>query len=391
MQLWVCCVYLVMLVVLLAGARWYGKGEWNEEFLTLKQTKYIQGFLALCIMMHHIAQETCASWQNYPLIPGLEFFVPIGYFFVAMFIFCSGYGLYKSTKAKADYLKGFFGRRILPLILAFYTTGLIFLLARILMKEKMDSWKYFCYITGWMMPNPNGWYVVAMPFFYFVFYLSFRFLKKDWLSISGVLLGTFLYTFLGTWVDHNDYLMRGEWWYNSVHLFWIGILFAKYEKTLVEKLKKHFYLYLILALASTVAWFRISQVTTGTVSYYGEYNRSLTHWMVVRNRWICLFTEAMACASFVFSVIILNLKMRIGNPLLGFMGKITLEFYLIHGLFLEFFAFKFCDIVPSITRIKNVPLLIVVVFVPAVIAALALQKLHIILQKLLTGQYRKKN
>lgn len=375
--------YPVLLLIILVGSKWYGKGEWNEEFLSLNQTKNIQGLLAVCIMLHHIGQETCASWQNYPLIPGLEVFVPIGYFFVAFFIFCTGYGLFKSYKAKENYLKGFFGKRILPLILAFYTTEWIFLIARYLMKEKINQTKLINYLTGYQQANPNAWYVIAMPFFYLWFYLSFRFLKWEWLKITSVILFVFAYTFLGTWVDHNDYLMKGEWWYNSVHTFWIGIVFARFEKTIIAKMKKYYWLFLVLAVAGTFGWYVISEWAQAVFSYYGEYNRSLLHWLVVENRWKCLFTQMMASLSFVFAILFLNLKLKIGNRFLEFMGTITLEFYLIHGLVLELFAYKFCDIVPSITRITNVALLIVVVFVPSIFLALALKKCNGFLLRLL--------
>ena len=378
--------YPALLLLLAAGATWYGKDQWNEEFMTLKQTKYLQGFFAICIMLHHIGQETCAEWQTYPLIPGLELFVPVGYFFVAVFMMCSGFGLYKSYKTKPDYLKGFFKKRILPMILAFYSTGLIFFFARILMKEPMDGWAIFCNISGWGLPNPYAWYVVALPYFYACFYLCFRFLKKDWLKILGTVIGVFLYTLLGTWIDHNNYWMRGEWWYNSVHLFWIGILFARFEKQIVERAKKHYLIYLILAVVGTYVFFKLSLTAKDVYSYYGEYNRRLSHIMVVKNRWICLIAEMLASASFVFSVFLLNMKLKIGNRALEFMGTITLEFYLIHGLFLEFFSYKFCDVVPSITRITNVALLIAVVFVPSVLSAIALKKFHGWLQKLLTSR-----
>ena len=377
--------YPALLVLLATGAKCYGKDQWNEEFMTLKQTKYLQGFFAICIMLHHIGQETCASWLAYPVIPGLELFVPIGYFFVAVFLMCSGFGLYKSYKLKADYLNGFLKNRVLPLILAFYSTGLIFFLTRILMKEKMNGWQIFCYISGWGLPNPYAWFVVAMPYFYICFYLSFRFLKKDWMKILGTVSGVFLYTFLGTCINHNNYWMRGQWWYNCVHLFWIGILFARFEKPIVEKIKKHYLVYLILVIVGTYAFFRVSQIAQAVFSYYGEYNRSLSHLMVVRNRWICLITEMLASACFVFSVLLLNMKLKIGNRFLEFMGTITLEFYLIHGLFLELFSFEFCDIVPSITRITNVALLIAVVFVPSVISALGLKKFHEWLQNVKIG------
>lgn len=378
-------VYPALLVLLATGAKWYGKGQWNEEFMTLKQTKYLQGFFAICIMLHHIGQETCASWQSYPLFPGLEIFVPVGYFFVAVFMMCSGYGLYKSYHSKPDYLKGFFGKRILPLILAFYSTGLIFFLARILMKEKMNGWKVFCYLYGWGLPNPYAWFVVAMPFFYFCFYLAFRFLKRDGMKIAGTMLGVFLYTFLGTCIDHNNYWMRGQWWYNCVHLFWIGILFARFEKQLVRKIQKKYILYLILAIAGTYCFFLTGEQAQRIFSYYGEYNRSLSHFVVVRNRWICLFTEMLASAGFVFAVLLLNLKIKIGNRFLEFMGTITLEFYLIHGLFLELFSYRFCDVVPSVTRITNVALLIVVVYVLSVPAALGLKRFHEWLRRRIAG------
>ena len=96
-------VYPVLLIVLFWGCRIYGRGKWNDEFLSLQQTKAFLGFAALLIMFHHVGQKTSASWIDRKYyIPGLEFFVPIGYILVAVFTFCSGYGLYKSFKSKPD-------------------------------------------------------------------------------------------------------------------------------------------------------------------------------------------------------------------------------------------------------------------------------------------------
>ena len=80
-------------------------------------------------------------------------------FLCGNFLLCSGYGLYKSYTEKPDYLNGFFKRRILPLILAFYSTCLIFLIVRVLMGEKMDLPQVFFYISGIQLSNPNTWFV----------------------------------------------------------------------------------------------------------------------------------------------------------------------------------------------------------------------------------------
>ena len=365
-----------MLVILLKGAKYNtGSGRWNNEFMSLRQTKYLQGFLALCIMLHHVGQETCAEWQRYKLLPGLEFFVPIGYLFVAVFFMCSGYGLFKSYMTKENYLQGFFKKRVLPMILGFYISNWVFFIARIIMKEKMTGWKIFCNISGWGMPNLYAWFALIMPLFYVFFYLSFRFLKTDGMRLLGVIVLVFIFTFIGTNIDHNDYWMRGEWWYNSGHLFWMGILFAMYEKKITEFIKKRYGLWCFVFVVGAYVLFKISYNVVETVSYYGQFNPTLTRFQVVENRWICLASQMAASTFFVAAVLIICMKLQLGNKVLGFMGGITMEFYLMHGLFLELFSYKFCDITPSITRIENVALLVVVVTALSIPASLLLKKL----------------
>ena len=57
-------VYIIMPLILLWHSKFYGKGKFNDEFLSLEQTKALQGFLALCIMLHHCGQKTSASLRN---------------------------------------------------------------------------------------------------------------------------------------------------------------------------------------------------------------------------------------------------------------------------------------------------------------------------------------
>lgn len=367
--------YPVMAVILTIGATWYGKDTWNEEFMSLKQSKYIQGYMALSIMVHHIAQETCGSWHTYPLIPGLEVYVNVGYLFVAVFFMCSGFGLFKSYQSKADYFKGFFVKRVLPVIFEFYATGIIYLLARAVMKERMKGEQILYYIIGYVQPNEYSWYALVIPYFYLIFYLSFRFIKNDKYKILGVVTGTFIYTLIGTMTNHNNFLMRGEWWYNSVHLFWIGMLIAKYEKQLTDRIRKHYWCTFVIDFVLLIVVYLISRMLCGWGFYYGENNRQLSEATVVLHRWIVLVTEMLASLGFVILVLMLNMKLKLGNKLLALMGTITLEFYLMHGLFLEFFSYKFFDTVPSIVRITNVPLLIIVVFALTLPFALLLKKL----------------
>ena len=382
-------IYPLMAAALLWGCKPFGKGQWNEEAFSLKQMKALQGFFAICIMLHHIGQKTCASWlpPQY-IIPGLELFVPFGYYFVGFFLFCSGYGLYKSYRAKPDYLKNFGSRRILPVVLSYYVTGWIFLLERFLMHEPLDGWKVFFYASGLKLSNPNGWFVVALPFLYFFFWLSFKTMDhgshtREKQSVLLLTLLVLLYMLLGTVIDHNDWWMRGEWWYNSVHFFVIGVLFARHETAIVTHLKKHYWLYLVLLFAGMFVLYGFSEFAQRVFSYYGE------NWQApdkIPRRWICLLSQMAASCSFVFFVLLLCMKLRFGNRFLHFMGTITLEFYLIHGLFLEPLAYNFAGVAPSLYYLRNVPLLVPVVFLPSIPAALLLKWLLQKLQMLLTGK-----
>lgn len=367
-------VYPLMIAVLLWGSRPHGKGRWNEEAFSLRQMKALQGFFALCIMLHHVGQKTCANWLSPQLIiPGLELFVPFGYYFVGFFLFCSGYGLYKSLRVKQNYLQGFGKKRILPIIIAYYDTGLIFLVARFLMKEPLDGRKIFFYAAGLKLSNPNAWFVVVLPFFYLAFWLAFRFCKKESHAIWGIFLFTLAYQLLGTSTDHNDFWICGEWWYNSIHFFPIGILFCKHEKGILQHLKKHYLLYASLTLLLIFVLYGFSEFTQGVFGYYGE------TWGApdkILRRQICLLSQILASGAFVFFVLLLSMKVRFGNRFLAFMGGMTLEFYLIHGLFLELFSYNFAGVAPSIYRITNVPLLLLVVFLPSLLAATSLKKFH---------------
>lgn len=372
-------IYPAMLVLLFAGSKFSKKDEWNEGFLSLYQTKCIQGLIAVCIMLHHIGQEMCASWQTYKLYPGLEFFVPLGYLFVSVFMFFSGYGLYVSYEKKPGYVsKGFLRKRALPLLIGFYVSGWAFLIARIIMGEKMSPWKWFCYISGYGLPNPYSWFAIVMPLFYLIFYLAFKYCKKN--PILVVTICVFIYTFIGTCINHNDYLMRGQWWYNCVHLFWIGLIVGKNREKFLENSKKKYGLKLALSIVGFIAFFNISQIAQGIFSYYGE-QMGLPQTVTVLYRWICLVTEMLSSWFFVLSMLLLGLKISIGNKFMDFFGKITLEFYLVHGLIVEFFSYRFCDILQPIVRIKNGALMIIVVTVLSVPLALLLKKVCHIFDK----------
>lgn len=369
-------VYVILPIVLLWGAKYAGRGKFNEEFLSLEQTKAFQGFLAICIMLHHIAQKTCASWiqPQSRIVHGLDIFVDMGFLIVSVFLFFNGYGVYKSFHSKSNYLKGYFKKRILPVVLALYTTTLIFFVVRLLIGEKMDATQMILYLTSIKLCNPNTWYVIVLPFFYLFFYISFKFIKKDGLAVAATTALVIMYMLLGTRINHNDYWIRGEWWYNCVILFPVGIIFAKFEKKIIPFVQKH---YLVILFAFLLLYYPIrvgSRMLGNMFGYYGE--GWLPQNVIVFNRRITLLGHSILCTWFVMCWLLLGMKVKIGNRFTKFMGTITLEFYLIHGLFVELFGWQFDGGVRSPHHIKYIIVYVLVVFALGVPSAIILKRIH---------------
>lgn len=344
--------YPILLGVLLWGVKFYKKGSWNDEFISLQQTKAFQGFCALCIMFHHIAQKTCADWLESKYIRhGLEMFVPIGYLLVGVFLFFSGFGLYKSWKTKPNYLHKFKRRRLYPPIFFGAIAAFAFMTARIHTGAGVVGLANPATIGGMVINNEYAWYIYASVLFYLAFYLSFKYCKKEKTALGITCAVVILYIVFCEW------WMYGEWWYNTAPMFLVGIFFARNEEKLVDAMKKHYAPALVVSIILFGQYFaqgQLMQKILPSVQTDFQYHAA---------RIIFTTSQMMAAVCFMAVVLLLGLKIKIGNRALKFMGTMTLEFYIIHGLYVELFGYCFMfDGVKPMYYIRNVALYTLVVF-----------------------------
>lgn len=348
---------VVMLFVLL----WKCKGtkNWHEDFMDYHTSKGLLGVCAVLIILHHISQALVEK------AVGILFLHDIGVLFVGFFFFYSGYGLYKSLRDKPDYLKGYFKKRYGKILVPFYLVILIFFITALVDKTAPKGSEMIAFLFGWKLLNTHMWYIVEIAVLYLLFFAVFRFIKNQKLAIgifallvAGMTCGSLL-------LGHGDYWFQGEWWYNTTFTFVIGILFAYKEEKLVPIMKKAYVVLLVALAVLTIGLGVLTDYCLKTYSYWSEY------WVGgpgYADKFRCLGAQLPMVIVFVLMFVMLTMKVKFSNGIMDFLGKISLELYLIHNLFLQ----KFLSLE---LLAKNSLLYIVAVVAASVISAWLLHEL----------------
>lgn len=317
------------------------KGCFNESMWTPSQTCVLRAMSILFIVLHHISQDV-AGYSNYSFGP-ISFLSNMGYLFTAVFLFLSGYGLLINVCTREDYLKGFLSHRLLSVLIPFWIVNAINILVGILhFKRVYTPLDIVKYISGLLLINSQGWFVIEIVFLYIVFFILFKFIKNKDVSLS--LLGVFsiLLIIYSKSLGHdemggNTHWFMGEWWYNTTICFWFGALIGRFKEKVASFIKKQYVVVLCVSIVGLILACIFAERMRLTYGYYevqyiiNGFDSALA----------TLLAQILAALSFVWFLIVLNAKIKFNSKLAGKISTISFEIYLIHGLFVrELFDFK---------------------------------------------------
>ena len=349
--------YFFMILFMWGGKNKFGRKEFLSDNTSLEAMKSLRGFAAIGVILHHISQEEL--FQN---TGKLSAFVNAGAYFVAIFFFCSGYGLLKSLDTKENYLKGFVKNRIVKsIIVPYYVNILIYGLARFLSGEKMPAKQWICNFLGITMMNTYAWFPIVLAILYLVFFLCFRFIKCRpvcfaiiFVAIVGMGIG-FCYNghfawWSGAknwWLDwmHPDTTwwkqqkvlwFSGEWWVNSAPAFLTGLIFANYEKPITAFFQKLYAVKFHILLILTMIAYKLSSFGQMKYGYWTEYNGMGPGIDMKIKTYLCQFPLFLLLG---FTIIIFMMKYHAENPVTKFFGKFSLDTYLMNLLALTVLRF----------------------------------------------------
>lgn len=275
--------------------------QWNEGYLSVAETTSLRGVLAVVVILGHLALQTVSGGVFFQMSR-------VGYMAVAVFFFLSGYGLQRQHMTRPDYAKGFLRKRLLSVALPYVIVSVLF-------------WVYYAcggrvisvqtLLTAAIRGNfivTYSWYIVEILLFYVAFWLLMRICgKRQGLMVIGGLI------WYGAFTAFCLVMGYSNWWYMSSLPLVVGMAWAVYEKQILAVLRKY---YLVL-LAAVVC------VLGGMLLLSGRFFNTAILKDVAKIVIAVLFTLA---------VVLVLLKVRIGNPVLHFLGEISMELYLLQGL-----------------------------------------------------------
>ncbi len=298
---------LILMAFLLKNIRIYGKEQFADDFLERTYTERLKGICAILIVLHHISQK-----GHYQL--PFSLFNRIGCLIVAIFFFLSGYGMSKSYNKDRKAFSSNFVFRIWHLSIP-YLVVLAFTIIEL--RWNGNQVQIGLVIKGLRHGAVIGnWFFYSIIYLYCVFEIIFCRLpikaKHKALVVAICIAGYFMWR--ANW---------NGWWYNSFLAFAIGSIFAFHENEITTWARKN-----------GNYW-----VTVGILllSYIGL--RFLNVSLSI-DTWGGLLSEALAPTVFSFAVIIINMKIRILNPIWNYIGNISYEIFLIHALLIGLYRGK---------------------------------------------------
>ena len=321
---------IVLMATLFVGVKFSKKGEWQEKPLSLENSKTIQGFAAVLIIIHHLAQELMAKAGV------LSAFSELGVLFVGIFFFFSGYGLYTSLKTKENYLKGFLKKRLVTILVPFYVCILVFIMSACMKGQSFSLLDVIASISGWFLINDHMWYIVEIAILYIAFFVIYSLIKNRKAATCVMALFVIALTTGSLLLAHGPdmicrYWFMGEWWYNTTFTFIIGIIVSQNEEKIRNVARKFYVLLLPLFAGLTVGFYFLTNYALNTWSYWNEFPGHPGY----KEKFLCLIVQLPWVIFFVITILLIMMKVKFSNPVLKFLGSISLELYLIHRLFLN--------------------------------------------------------
>ena len=319
----------------------------DVDYLSNKSTKSLKGLLALLIIFHHISQKitTGENFSNFEYM---------GRYIVALFFFLSGYGLYFQYSNNATYMENFLKKRLVRIFIPFFVFIVIYVIYRATLGEVINVNFFLSFWKDHSNIIYNGWFINSIIVLYVIFYVSFVGKDSKVAEYKLVFL-TLVYIFWKAYQDH------GDWEYVSIMAFLLGVFWMKNRISIDKFIEKNYFIFL---------------VSFSILMYVFRHYEDIMRNIGITNKYVYYGIVGNLCTMvFVVYFLLLTNKLNFSNKYLDFLGNISFEIYMIHGLVMHYLGKFFVS-----SGVNDVLYTIVVLFI-SIVFAYYIKKLIIIIEK----------
>lgn len=280
-------IFAIFILVSLVGLSFKNIKNIDNEALTLERTTMINGFFVGLVLFSHFNSYVITNSS----IDSIYYFIfKMGQLMVTTFLFYSGYGIYESIKNKKNYINNFFKNRVVKLFVSVFLALILYIVLNIIIGEEYSIKTILLSPIGLTSIGNSNWFIFATFCMYFSVLISFKIFKKDNLSaLLLCLILSFGYIFLVM------KFLGYSWWVDTILCFNAGMFFSYFKES-------------ILCLLMVIIF---------ALSIINNYN---------------YFTYEIISLSFVLIIVLISLKVKIGNKVLLWLGKNTFNIYILQRL-----------------------------------------------------------
>lgn len=336
---------LLFICILLYLYRTYiAKKNFEIQTFNIKATLPLKGIMALFICLGHLA-----NWVLDLNISYMERFCYWGPYIVSVFFFITGYGLVISYQKKGSgYLDGFIKHRFSKLLPPIVIATVIYQVFKFNIGD--SSWiKIYIDLLKGFPPLDNSWYVYAVLIYYLVFYISFKYISHKKSAIVATWIFSVLYIYLIT-----NVLNWGGYWTQSILAINLGMTYVYIEPKIKVFVSRYTFLSSFIVFMGLMLSYKI---------FFLPY-------IIHKNVPFCYIPFILAVPmTLLFCTYIAG---SIRSRILYFIGKISYEFYLVHGVFVVYLNYMKTNWISYF----------IIVYLVSIFSAYALQKVSLLVIKI---------
>lgn len=296
-------------------------------YLAVEELIPYGGGASLLIMLGHCANALHVD-RRYP-------FINVGWYCVALFFFISGYGIVYGCKHKPKYMEHFLLNRFIKVLIPFINAHIIYFVIKSCCGISFGCADLLKGLFGQGNVVDNSWYPVAIILMYSTFWLSNRIAKKKATLIISQAFCVVLISCIECIM-----LKDSSWWYISNFAFFLGFIISYADNEFC--CKKTYFFIGCFAMG-------LSVILSRTLIFENESLHKLYLMIIynIRSSGVVLIT-----------IIIILLFTKGSNRVALWLGGISYELYLMHGLFIflyirywnikNLFAFYCCVLILTI-------------------------------------------